>query len=59
MNKKNGTPSMEPSETELKELRKKIDIGVKEAIAEAIESHRKEGLPIAVSENGKVVWKKV
>lgn len=44
-------------ENEEKSLLEKIDIGVKEAIAEAIEAHRKEGLPIAVSENGKVVWK--
>lgn len=40
-------------ENEEKSLLEKIDIGVKEAI----ESHRKEGLPIAVSENGKVMEK--
>ncbi|WP_017741701.1 hypothetical protein [Scytonema hofmannii] len=44
---------MAEHESEL--LSKKIDAGVKAAIAEAIERHRKLGQSISIMQNGKVV----
>ncbi|MEG3439145.1 hypothetical protein V0288_18610 [Pannus brasiliensis CCIBt3594] len=38
----------------MSELHQKIDAGVKQAIARAIERHRQLGESIAISENGKV-----
>ncbi|MDY6806217.1 MAG: hypothetical protein SXA11_20760 [Cyanobacteriota bacterium] len=42
-------------EKELSELQHKIDRGVKKAIAEAIEKHRKLGQSISIWQDGKVV----
>ena len=46
---------MEMIESELTELDKKIDIGIKAAVAEAIENHRRAGQSIAVWRDGQVV----
>ncbi|GET36724.1 XisH family protein [Microseira wollei] len=43
------------NEQKLTELRKKIDAGVKIAIAEAIEKHRRLGQSISIWQDGKVV----
>jgi len=43
------------TERELPELQKKIDMGVKKAIAEAIERHRLLGESISVGKDGKVI----
>jgi hypothetical protein len=43
------------TEKELPELQKKIDMGVKKAIAEAIEKHRLLGQSISVERDGKVI----
>jgi hypothetical protein len=43
------------TEKELQNLADKIDAGVKAAIAEAIERHRKLGQSIAIWRDGKVV----
>jgi predicted ABC-type ATPase len=43
------------NEEEMKTLHKKIDAGVKAAIAEAIERHRKLGQSISIMQNGEVV----
>ncbi len=40
---------------EPKKLSSKIDVGVKKAIAEAIERHRKLGESISIWQDGKVV----
>ncbi len=42
-------------EKKLSELHQKIDRGVKKAIAEAIEKHRKLGQSISIWQDGKVV----
>jgi hypothetical protein len=39
----------------VKELRQKIDAGVKSAVATALEEHRRAGRPIVVWKQGKVV----
>jgi hypothetical protein len=46
---------MNMNEQEMIALHKKIDAGVKAAVAAAIERHRKLGESIAVWEDGKVV----
>ncbi|MDQ3814315.1 MAG: hypothetical protein M3347_10235 [Armatimonadota bacterium] len=38
------------------ELRRKIDVGAKAAVAEAIEEHRRMGRSIAIWRDGQVVW---
>lgn len=43
------------TEQDLEKLDDKIDAGVKNAIAEAIEKHRKLGQSIAIWRDGKVV----
>jgi hypothetical protein len=43
------------SEQNLSELHQKIDAGVKFAIAEAIEKHRRLGQSISIWQDGKVV----
>lgn len=43
------------AEHELELLSKRIDAGVKAAIAEAIERHRKLGQSISIMQDGKVV----
>lgn len=43
------------TEKELPELQKKIDMGVKKAIAEAVEKHRLLGQSISVGKDGKVI----
>ncbi|MUG94263.1 hypothetical protein F7734_18500 [Scytonema sp. UIC 10036] len=43
------------NEEEMKTLHRKIDAGVKAAIAEAIERHRKLGQSISIMQDGKVV----
>jgi hypothetical protein len=43
------------NEQNLTELQKKIDAGVKMAIAEAIEKHRRLGQSISIWQDGKVV----
>lgn len=43
------------SENQLNHLHQQIDNGVKKAISEAIEKHRKLGESVAIWENGKVV----
>jgi hypothetical protein len=43
------------TEEEMKKLHSIIDVGIKEAVAEAIERHRKLGQPISIMRNGKVV----
>ena len=42
-------------EKQLSELHQKIDRGVKKAVAEAIEKHRKLGQSITIWQDGKVV----
>lgn len=46
------TPMNEPT---LSELHQKIDAGVRSAISEAIEKHRKLGESITFSKDGKIV----
>ena len=43
------------TEEEMKKLHSKIDVGVKAAIAAAIERHRKLGQSISIMQDGKVV----
>ncbi len=43
------------TEEQMRTLHKKIDVGVKAAIAEAIERHRKLGQSISIMQDGKVV----
>ena len=43
------------TEQEMRNLHSKIDTGVKMAIAEAIERHRRLGQSISILQNGKVV----
>ncbi|MFH7030357.1 MAG: hypothetical protein ACHBN1_34630 [Heteroscytonema crispum UTEX LB 1556] len=43
------------TEEEMKNLHSIIDVGIKEAVAQAIERHRKLGQPISIMRNGKVV----
>ncbi|GAA6620924.1 hypothetical protein [Scytonema sp. NUACC26] len=43
------------TEEEMRTLHKKIDAGVKAAIAEAIERHRKLGQSISIMQDGEVV----
>ncbi len=43
------------TEQEMRNLHSKIDAGVKMAIAEAIERHRRLGQSISILQNGKVV----
>jgi arsenate reductase-like glutaredoxin family protein len=43
------------TEEEMKKLHSKIDEGVKEAIAKAIEKHRKLNQAISIMQDGKVV----
>ncbi|MBW4510502.1 MAG: hypothetical protein KME64_28895 [Scytonematopsis contorta HA4267-MV1] len=43
------------TEEEMKEIHKKIHSGVKTAIAEAIERHRKLGESISIMRDGKIV----
>ncbi len=43
------------NESQLTEIHQKIDAGVKAAIAEAIERHRKLGESISILKDGKVV----
>ena len=51
-NKSQQEPTLKPT---LSELHQKIDAGVKVAIAEAIERHRKLGQSISIWQEGKVV----
>jgi hypothetical protein len=43
------------TESQLSELHQKIDQGVKKAITEAIEKHRKLGESIVIWQDGKIV----
>ena len=43
------------TEEEMKKLHSIIDVGIKEAVAQAIERHRKLGQPITIMQNDKVV----
>lgn len=43
------------TEEEMKKLHSKIDVGVKAAIAAAIERHRRLGQSISIMQNGKIV----
>lgn len=43
------------TEEEMKKLHKKIDVGVKAAIAAAIERHRQLGQSISIMKDGKVM----
>ena len=43
------------TEQEMKNLHRRIDAGVKTAIAEAIERHRRLGQSISILQNGQVV----
>jgi hypothetical protein len=43
------------TEEEMKNLHSITDVGIKEAVAQAIERHRKLGQPISIMRNGKVV----
>lgn len=43
------------TEEEMKNLHSKIDVGVKAAIAAAIERHRKLGQSISIMRDGKVI----
>jgi hypothetical protein len=43
------------TEEEMKNLHSIIDVGIKEAVAQAIERHRKLGQPISIMQNGKIV----
>jgi hypothetical protein len=43
------------SDYQLSELHQKIDQGVKKAIADAIEKHRKLGESISIFQDGKVI----
>ena len=47
--------AMSPKNPPLSPLHEKIDAGVKKAIAEAIERHRKLGESISIWQDGKVV----
>ena len=57
MSKKPGVKSLEDPmiEDDIKDRRQKIREGVKEAVAQAIERHRRLGQSIAVWQDGKVV----
>ncbi|MEG5136313.1 MULTISPECIES: hypothetical protein [unclassified Microcoleus] len=46
---------MNPEQPALSPLHQKIDAGVKKAIAQAIEKHRKLGQSISIWQDGKVV----
>jgi arsenate reductase-like glutaredoxin family protein len=43
------------TEEEMKKLHSIIDVGIKEAVAQAIERHRQLGQPITIMQNDKVV----
>ncbi len=43
------------NQNKLSELQQKIDVGVKQAIAQAIERHRKLGESISIWQDGKIV----
>lgn len=43
------------TEEEMKNLHSIIDVGIKEAVAQAIERHRQLGQPITIMQNDKVV----
>jgi len=43
------------TDDKVKELRQKIDAGVKTAVASALEEHRRAGRPVVVWKQGKVV----